>query len=110
MDRSTGQEEGANRAPGELLTHMIRTLRTQEYKTMEETLNDISGEVGVSTDAIYKWRQGAARPNAHNLEQLVAIGVSRAHMDRSWAEQTLRWGQHPDSAGILTRLFSYPVV
>lgn len=110
MDHSKWQEEGANRAPGEQLTHMIRTLRTQEYKTMEATLNDIAGEVGVSTDAIYKWRQGAARPNAHNLEQLVAIGVSRAHMDRSWAEQILRWGQHPDTAHILTRLFSYPVV
>jgi len=90
---------------GQLLDAMIRTLSARRHAPMSETHRAIGDELGVKSDAVYKWRQGASSPNSQALARLVEMGVAEAGMDRKWAEQVLSLAHHPDRSILLARLF-----
>lgn len=92
---------------GILLKEMIDILNVRRRPAEKKgaTMAYLGDELGYSTDAIFRWRQGRHKPNTKTLEQLIEIGVSEAGMSKRWAERVLHHGEHPNPGHILRRYF-----
>lgn len=91
---------------GELLEHMFKVLQARKGRSMAETMAAVAQDLGVTPDALYKWRKGRSLPGLNALKRLADIGVNDAELDESWAAELLSLGRHPERGALLARLFS----
>ncbi len=85
---------------GSLINELVYQIAARDRTGPGAAVRRIAQHTGYSEATVYRWRRNQPRPSAETLERLVQLGWSYG-MERRWAEQLLRYGQHPNAAEVL---------